>query len=157
MKMKIKYSTLKRKNKIYLKIPEKMMMLNSEWKIKLVKTLTHHKKKVDGLCVHRTKTIKLLETNTNIKRTLFHELTHAINNEMGWANTESIALIHGWFMEMIYDQISPNGEARSKEQGLTDYVFQKEFKAMEKDVKSLVHNEIKKAKKRTKKVQKSKR
>ena len=151
---------IQRKGKDYLVIPKKLMILNTLWTVKLVKTLTHNKKQINGLCIPSTKVIKLLDSNPHLVRTFFHEITHCVLFELNWQQSETTALTFGLFLESLYDQLSPNGDLQPTSQGLTAFMLNSELgstlttiKTLQDKLKKLeVRNEIKKAKKRTKKI-----
>lgn len=91
-----------------LTIPSKLYLLNAVWKVKVKPKIIHKSKKVNGLCDIRKKTIILSEESINIQRTFFHEVSHLLNMEYGWINTESVTIAQGDFWEALYSQISPS-------------------------------------------------
>ena len=137
-----------------MKIPQSIMVLNTPWQVKICKKLVYGKKKVNGLCSSRIKTIKLLESNENLKRTWFHEIAHAVLFELGWVQTETAAFSFGMFLESFYDQIVPEGSSDVINLGIVEYIIERELDSKitkaRKKINKIRNNEIKTTEKKVK-------
>lgn len=72
-----------------MKLPKRKKILGSIWKIKYQKQIEYNGVYVAGLCIYTEKTILVTidQDSAETRRTLYHELGHALLFELGMRQT----------------------------------------------------------------------